>query len=486
MVLKNPANETNEFSRLISSYIESSGYSVYKISQITGLGRTAIHQVMSGKLTPTRTFFEQLCTVLQITPKQKNELTELYLKEKIGTKLYYEQKNLISIIEKLPQYYIDYESSFDCHSNISMEYKTFISGLLNINRIIIDIIDKETKRPSPEIYTTIPFDNATLFDLIIQYLAKGKSNIIFEHYIRMYKSSENSLRHNMDILEKLLKMSINSSVVYKPYSYYIHEDAVDDVLPIYPYSLVTSEYVVMIASDFKTAVIINDVNIICSAREHINKLKAISSPMIEIIDKSRMYDIFFESTRLYFKSVEFQPCLTKYLTFDIIKERLLSIPGREDLIDSIEKSFFTEEELKKTFSQKAICYYSLKGLKNFTQTGLMLNMPGNLLNALSITERLFVLNEFKKDIGKDYKMIDTNKLNIPEFIQVILLKNQKCLISCLMKEKNFCCILSEQSLFSAFYEFINDLEDRCFVLNDDEAKESLDKCICYLEELRNQ
>lgn len=486
MTPKNPINDANEFGRLISNYVETSGYSVYKISQITGLGRTAIHQVMSGKLIPTKQFLEQLCTAFQITPRQKKELTELYLQKKIGSKLYYEQKKLISIIENLPQYYINYESTFDSHNDYSIEDQTFVYGSLNVNRAIIDVINKEIKKTIPEIYTTIPFENDALFDLIIQHLAKCKNNVVFEHYIRMYKISEKSLTHNMDILEKLLRMSINSNVLYKPYSYYIHEDAVDDALSLYPYLLATSEYVIMVTSDFQAAVIMTNLTVINFAHNHMSKLKSISSSMVEIIDKNRMYDIFFKNTRLYFKSVEFQPCLTKYLTFDIIQNRFTDMPGKEILIESIASSFFTEEELNRTMSQKTTCYYSIRGLENFAQTGSMRNMPGNLLDPLSIKERIIILKQMKADIGKGYKMIDPEKLNVPEFIQIILFKNQKCLISCLMEEKNFCCILSEPSLYSAFFEFINDLDDRDFVLSNEEATKAVDKCIQQLEELSDQ
>ena len=72
MPQKVTVNYSTEFSKCISKYIESSGYTVYRISQITGLGRTAIHQVMSGKMLPTRDFFERLCAVFLITPQQKS------------------------------------------------------------------------------------------------------------------------------------------------------------------------------------------------------------------------------------------------------------------------------------------------------------------------------------------------------------------------------------------------------------------------------
>ena len=483
MALKVSTNYSSDFSRLISRYIESSGYSVYKISQLTGLGRTAIHQVMSGKLVPTKTFFEQLCTVFQITPRQKQELTELYLREKIGSKLYYEQKRLTSIIEKLPQYYIDNENSFITYDNNRIESGVSIFGLLNVNRAVINIMSKETEKQEPRICTTIPFENESLFSLIIECLGKRDNKAVFEHYIRLYKSGENLLKNNMDTLENLLKMSINSGVTYKPYSYYVHEDAVDDALSIFPYFLITSEYVILLTSDFQTAIITDKETVLQTASEHVNRLRSISSLMVEQIDNSRMFDIFINNSKYYFKSIEFQPCLTKYLTLDVIKERLVDVPEKAEIIETLQRAFFAKADVEHTYYQQSVCYYSQKGLENFARTGMMLNMPGHLLTSFSVNERLSILNEMKKDIGKNFKMLDSHNLQVPDFIQIIMLKNQKCLISCLMNKNKFCCILSEQSLYSAFYEFINALDDRDFTLCDEESLKAVDKCIRELEVL---
>lgn len=84
MPQKITANYSMEFSGCISEYIESSGYTVYRISQITGLCRIAIHQVMSEKMPPTWEFFEHMCAVFLITPQHKAKLTELNFKEKMA------------------------------------------------------------------------------------------------------------------------------------------------------------------------------------------------------------------------------------------------------------------------------------------------------------------------------------------------------------------------------------------------------------------
>lgn len=481
MSQKNLTNYTTEFSSRITDYVESSGYTIYKLAQVTGLGRTAIHHVMSGRLVPAWDFFERLNSVFLITPQQRAELTELYFREKIGSKSYYEQKRLIEMIEKIPQYYIENVDSAVFGENKIIESGTTVSGLINVNRVLTDIIGREMRLDEPKIFSTIPFKNEAFFELLMQLFASGSKNAVFEHYIRMFKAGENASEHNMDTLENILKMSMNTCVVYKPYSYYVHEDAADDIMPIYPYCVLTSEYAAMITADFQTAVISCNDAVKKTAAEHIEHLRTVSMLMVETIDENRMFDIFAESTRLYIKSIEFQPCLSKYLTFDVVMKRFIDIPEKEQIINTLAQDFFTSEQLDVTMTQPAECFYSEQGLEHFCETGAMVNMPGHLLEPLSIDERIYILNEMKKEVGIYYKLIDDTKFRIPGFIQIILLKNQKVLISCLMEKKNFCCLLSEQSLYNAFFELINSLVERKFTQPNEKAIYNIDKCIEKLE-----
>lgn len=476
MPQKITADYSTGFSRLLSNYVESSGYTVYKISQITGLGRTAIHQAMSGKLVPTREFFERLCAVFMITPQQKKELTELYFEEKIGEKAYIEQQRIKSIVEKLPQYYINsIGASIGCDI-VSCEYENTVNGLLNVNQAVIRTIVRELKHDEPFIASTVPFENNMLYDFILQLISATGTNVVFEHYLRMLKSDDNAVDNNISLLENMLRMFMNTDMAYRPYCYYVHRDAVDDILSIYPYCLITSENVVLITEDFQSAVISDSNMLLETAKEHIRRVRTCSKQMIESVDNRRMFDIFAESSRMFSKSIEFQPCVTKFFTWDIVSTRLADIPEKEYILETLRKSFFTPEQLAETEQQASMNYFTRKGLEYFTETGVTVNMPGQMLKPLSESERLYILTSLKNDIGKHFKMLDDDKLRVPEFIQVISLTNQNCIISCLMKDKKFCCILSERSLCSAIDGFIESLDETDHTVTDEKAIEIIDGC----------
>lgn len=127
-----------------------------------------------------------------------------------------------------------------------------------------------------------------------------------------------------------------------------------------------------------------------------------------------------------------------------------------------------------------------KRTRIFAQTGATVNMPGQMLTPLSEDERIFILNCLKKDMGKHFKMINDDKLRIPEFIQIITLTDQTCIVSCLMEEKKFCCILSEKSVCSAVSGFIEKLDETDQTLDDNMAVEEINRCIEKINNIRGE
>ena len=473
--------KTTEFSAKLCEYINESNLTVYKISKLTGLGRTAIQHTMSGSLLPTKEFIDKLCSVLIVTPTQKKELVELYTKEKIGPKRYYDRKQIRNIIENLPQYYINMKGRTISNSSISIPTDKTASGILNVNQTLINVISKELMGESPEIYSTIPFENKILYDTVLQLFVLCNKDTAFEHYMRIYKNSRDVFDCNLNTVENILKMSMNAGVAYKPYCYYAYKEAADDNFPLFPYCLITSEYVVMVSADYQHAEISYGKRIVELAKNHIDQLKQHSIPMVELVDNKNTFDIFARSSRMFDKSLEFQPCLSKYLTLEIVSKRLKDIPEKEYILNVLREAFFSPEQIEVTDNQVAKNVFVKKGLEHFAETGVMINLPGQLLDPLSVDERIYILERMKKDVGTYYVMLDDKKLQVPDFIQIIHLNNQSCLISCLLEDKKFCCVISEKSVCLSLEDFIQDLYESGITEEDSVVIDVIDECINKLK-----
>ena len=145
------------------------------------------------------------------------------------------------------------------------------------------------------------------------------------------------------------------------------------------------------------------------------------------------------------------------------------------------EAFFSPEQIEVTDNQVAKNVFVKKGLEHFAETGVMINLPGQLLDPLSVDERIYILERMKKDVGTYYVMLDDKKLQVPDFIQIIHLNNQSCLISCLLEDKKFCCVISEKSVCLSLEDFIQDLYESGITEEDSVVIDVIDECINKLK-----
>ena len=74
----------SDFSEKCRQYIEDTGTNIYQLSKISGLDRTSLQRMVTGKRLPGPEFISQFCLYLRINQQQRQELIELYELERIG------------------------------------------------------------------------------------------------------------------------------------------------------------------------------------------------------------------------------------------------------------------------------------------------------------------------------------------------------------------------------------------------------------------
>ncbi|MBP1548339.1 MAG: helix-turn-helix transcriptional regulator [Oscillospiraceae bacterium] len=476
MSAKKAVYEADSFAADLAEYIEKSGMTIQKLSAVTGLGRTAIQHTLSGKLVPAKNFIDRLCAALPMSISQKNALIEKYSREKAGDAVYHNRNRLKSIIESLPQYRIT-----GLRHNLNIDPNFFkekdsgsFTGILTVNNLLGAVLLSETTQEKPYIRSSVPFENESLYNMINQIFSASDKTIRLEHYFHMHACSDNEKNRNIDTLWGALKLSMCRALDYYPYYYYIGHDDENYLITPYPHFFITSERVVLLTADFSSAILIKDDELRMSFEKHCEHIKANSSLMIKQVGQSDMFGVFAENSPNYLTGIEYQPCLTGYITEDILVKRLGNVPDREFILNTVRESFFTEGEHRLDRS-KFRNHFTKDGLISFAKTGKMTNMPGALLEPLSVDERIEILRKMKADA--DCYIMLTSDFAIPSFMQVICLFNRRVIISCLTEEKNFCCILTESGLCGAFESLAEGLADSGLTENKEITKAVIDSCI---------
>ena len=74
----------SEFSEKCREILLATGTNVYQLSQMSGLDRTSLQRMITGKRLPRLSFVREFCSYLRIDSDEKKELLELYEAERIG------------------------------------------------------------------------------------------------------------------------------------------------------------------------------------------------------------------------------------------------------------------------------------------------------------------------------------------------------------------------------------------------------------------
>ena len=77
----------SDFSSKCREYLKNTGETVYQLSASSGLDRTSLQRMITGKRLPGMDFVRQFCDSIRINPSQRQELIELYKIEKIGKEI---------------------------------------------------------------------------------------------------------------------------------------------------------------------------------------------------------------------------------------------------------------------------------------------------------------------------------------------------------------------------------------------------------------
>ena len=332
--LKDTSKQT-DLSIKIREYISKSGIPVYKIAQTSGLGRASIQHIMSGYMFPSKEFLDKLIHALYLTPKEKIELYDLYQQEKIGKGEYYNRQILKTLIEGIDDGSRRSGIVFDKirlpQSDI-LPYSV-ISGEKEVDITILQCVAASLSNKShraPYLYTNIPRISDELCYAMKEFLIeKAVPKTAVVHFTKLVKHDPKQKNDNIIALKNILQIASYMNTCYKPYAYYSTTDQGEELITAFPYFFVTDDYVIQISTDMTRSFIISDAGYVREYHDHCSKLMSLSVEMLNTFTPKEKFDVFFNSAPILYQTIESQPSLTQYFTFEIIDKYLPDTPEKE-------------------------------------------------------------------------------------------------------------------------------------------------------------
>lgn len=485
-----------EFSFLLKDYVDKSDKTIYQFSKELGIDRSLLNKQINGRRLMNKDVFLNLVNLLNLTASQKSVIYDLYNKEALGSPEY-ETFNRIknNFIQFTNTVHLKtnkqfYENNSLDNLNLISNYDRIIHGSYTVYDVIKKIATEELNQSQPRIYFNfdmLDHDLSKFFSKI--YTLNNKINL---KNITTFSSDDSVKRVNFSKFINLLPLLLNG---YRAHYTIDKEGSIGDVLLLFPYYMITSTKVILVAGGYDSAIVFDDKDVVDKyADEFEQKIQQCDSMQLVKEDFAKMPSLLYETVESenveYLLGIDRDICILPFLS----KEQYITLFGEK-----------VPEQARDYLSQKicdyydwlysnnvTLCFHSpIESFYNFVNNGVTTTTRDTFL---PLEERISIIKEIRESVDNDtvqYYLYDKDSFFWPEdiFFDVIS-KNQITFYYTHMNEDDEnCYYLLElpQYLLDELIKFILDLNKTTYVYSKQQTLSLIDDVIKYAEEkLRSQ
>lgn len=478
---------------LIKHYIESNGYTVYSISQQSGINRTTLQKILSGQRKITKEIYERLLPFFALSPIDKEELEQAFLIDQIGPERFQTHMEIKRILEmSTSTLYQTDDSPYDLIvSNVdTWSNCMLIQGTYQIVNAIYSVALKNvTTEDHPFIYTFAdmshpyasiffkPLYHPTFQPLHVKHLIEyQKTQMDGENYDNI---------HNIQILKNLLPSFAAFPGTFEVHYYYSARNRFKQQATAFPYYVITNTHVILLSPTYETALILSDKAIHEYYLHNYEQLLARSNILtsgaqtpldllnvLNGVDPALNYPI----------CLNIQPTIEKYLTPEMIDKYMLESPYK----DVIRAKLL--ERIGQLTKESHTILFTLEGLKLFTAEGKNVNFPDTLAARFDIEDRIYILRKFieanQNDTDYHFLLLDPSKIHTSLNISIAFTPPSMTFLMLVRNDGNSMILpLEEHTLCSSIMDFIQTLPEYGYVCSVEQTNRFLQE---EIEQLKKQ
>lgn len=461
--------------------MEYNEMSVYHLSKISGLERTALHRMLKGSRLPSREFVEKFCSFLRISPYETRQLMESYYEESVGEAAY--QK--YSYIKVLLKHLAESEEELLFNNSLSIaEYSKqkmaqlppYASTTLQVQTLIYQVLYECFSDPKPvPVYTNLPAGFEYFYSCLHLLYQQSTKEVPIYHLITFLANpaAAPEAAHNLKVLYHLLPLALSPCRGYMPFYTYCKCTDSDLRCLLWPYYIVTASCVLELSPDLEQAIVYTDTDIIRLYRTRLDVLQKQLHPLIQSFQSEdsaiRFYQQYSDSPN-HIYTLEASPCALSLIPFEKI-DGLVNGSHINETIKTIAYNMF-----QSTLPAMSSNLFSEEGLSVFCRSGKLFGQLGAYFPALSMEDRKACLDYcIKKTEEPDscLRLIDP-EAKVPLHIYIELSENRHLIFARINPELPLCfCVIQEATIVEAFLDFFRSTEEIGFVLSHEQTAQVL-------------
>ena len=462
---------TAQFIEKINAILRKNDISVSKLADQTGLGRTSIQRLLAGTLLPSRNFVRKLISVLPLSPDERFDLTELYIRLKVGEERYLSGRMIMSLLKELSisMWGIDSAPLIRDEEPLPLP-KAFSDELSDSVETIYRVLSTELSKEKPRLLTSLPFVSGNLFSFILALVANSGKKVEIVHFGRVV----NDMRryHDLEAFRSAIKVAVQNNINYTPYTYSVGERVYDDNFSPYPYFLLSSDYGAVFSKDIRNCMCSDSPELRRRLEVHSDFLVSISNPLFEKYDAPDIQKMFLSGEFGADHIIEYRPEVFPFMSENTVerflkKEHMTSKMVRSMGVGSVDKLL----DEKRISSAGAVYYYfTPEGLADLVRTGKMGYISEMLFEPPDIPARKEVLENIIRHGG--CRIIRSSLTQIPRDSQILIDRNRLCIAYSRENEKKM-ILVKDPAVVAAFEDFIVNAEEYGVLLSPEESEEQI-------------
>lgn len=481
----------DNFSKVLKEHISRQDIKIQNLAFISGVDRSLIQKMIKGDRVPAdKEVLERIILALMLTPRQAVELRNLYHIARIGEEVY--QRHLM--VKDVLEYFGTVSNKSDAliktnytHTFENVHDNAVFNGTHDINHLVKTVIEIEAAKKDASIKLVIQPD----YSFLVEHLAimgGTYNNLSIEHIFCLQESikEKDENRYNLNCIKSIAPL-LTSGCSYNPYIYYDNVPSHINNTSIFPYIIITSDYVVAISYNYAHAVLYQDISFHKLFTTIYNNIKFYTIALVEKlpspIDTYNCYTNRSEpfngralnESELCFTMFS-QPCLMFFITKTILERYSNDFPGREELLEVIsQRSKDYLSKIKAGYDYTT--YFTLEGLKDFWETGRIREIPDAFYKPLNKRDRLYLLNMLY-DISEKYNyntiLVNNEMLRLTDRLVATATDDSSISLIFHHPEKDAICFnIKEKSLTYSFFRFFEYLKNSDFIISKAETLDIL-------------
>ncbi len=489
----------SSFSQALKNYISTQGITIQALSKISGVERSFIQHMLTGKRVPSdMAVLEKIMQSMLLTPYQAQKLRHLYHMERIGQDVYKRHllvKDLLESIDSLGEpgtgsVKLNYQHDFSSFQQTSVLY-----GVNEINRMMKAVIEAEASKDNGSIRLLIQPEHAFLIDLLLSVC--GNSSLHIEHIFCLQKdipvNSDNQC--NLTLIKNVMPLLLTVSN-YNAYISYDDLEVKYNETSIFPYFIMTTDKVIVLSYDMSYAALFLTGDMHQLYHTIYKNMFHASSPLMErIYNPMEFYNKY--SILEAYPGVNgnlspmtcclfSQPCFMFFASEEQYNKYVYDFPMKDDLVKLMSNRSKSYYQLLSD-GHEYTSYFTLEGLEDFWTSGRITEVPNEFYSPLGKQDCMVLMDKLSEAIhNMPYHAIMINPDEFKPSSSLVISVGGESHIFFLYihpQKGTFHFVFHEKSIVYSIYSFLDYLKDSELVFSNKMSIEILDRKI---QEFKNE